>query len=173
MILVILDGKLRRAMVVAAAASMLALILPGCGTRSLEEERCIALTAIASDTEKMRYAKEWIASHLSDKRFQESLRTRSELGSNDPRMLDFDVKYLGIPRELVTLQFNMDVSDSGGRDIKQIDSASIRLGRTYIIIRLSAANDFGLLWPPEMLAEIKAVGDGVFVYCDRGGAYPD
>ena len=163
----------RFVIVFAATALTLAFILPGCGTRSLEEERCSALTAIASDTAKMRYAKEWIASHLSDKRFLESLRTRSELGYSDARMLDLDWEFLGIPRELVTLQFNIDVSDSGGRNIERIDSASIRFGRSFIIIRLSAAKDFGLHWLPERLAKIKAVGDGVFVYCDRGGDYPD
>jgi len=117
----------------------------------------------------MRYAKKWIASHLADPRFLESIQKRSTFEYGDERTASLgglDWKYLGYPEQFASLQFNMGITDSGKWDVTQVHSASLRQGRSFIIIKLSAAKHLGLFWSPEDLAEIRAVSKDVFVYCD-------
>ncbi len=151
----------------AVGALMLAALLPACGEGTYESA-CRGVTAIASDAQKMRYVKGWIDARLSDRRFVESLRKSGTLEHNDPRNLQFgglDWKYLGLPGDSASLQFNMPLSKSGGWDVGRIGSVSLLYLRTFIVIRLTPANDLGLDWPAEELAKAKAVGDEVFVIC--------
>jgi hypothetical protein len=134
---------------------------------------CASLTTIASDEQKMRYAKEWIVSHLADRDFRESLRIRKSFRQDDERVQRFgglDWKYLGFPeRYYVELDFNMPTANAAEWDITQVGSASLRWGRSFILIKLSSAKDMGLPWSAEDFARLKTVGDGVFVHCGDGG----
>ena len=142
-------------------------VLLGCGPLSARGEVCRAITAIASDAKKMQYVKAWAASRLSEKDFVEQLRTRNTFESNDERSYGgLDWQRIGIEEGLASVEFNLGLSDAGGWDINQIHSVSIRRGRSMIVIRLSSANDLGLYWTPERLAELKPVVEDVFVYCD-------
>lgn len=139
---------------------------------SRTSEVCTSLTAIASDAQKMRYAKEWILSHLADHDFRESLRISNSFDHDDGRIQEFgglDWKYLGVPDRYAELRFNMPVTDSIEWDITRVGSASLRWGRSFILIKLSSAKDMGLPWSPEDFARLKPVGDGVFVNCVDGG----
>ncbi len=152
---------------------VLAVGLLGSSPYSQASEVCASLTTIASDAQKMRYAKEWIVSHLADRDFLKSLRIRNSFRHDDERVKRFgglDWKYLGFPeRYYVELRFNMPVTDSIEWDITQVGSASLRWGRSFILIKLSSAKDMGLPWSPEDFARLKTVGDGVFVHCGDDG----
>ena len=155
-------------MIFIAAALTLAVFLPACGTQSDDERRCSAITKIAGDAQKMRYAKEWIASHLSDRRFREILRKGRSFEHNDYRIQEFgslDWEFLGIPADFASLDFNLVLNEAGQWDIDRIDSASLTVGRVSIIVRLGPGKGLGLDWPPEELAKIRPVGEDVFVYC--------
>jgi len=152
----------------ASAALMLCVFLSGCGYRSTYEIACDSLTAIASDEQKMNHVKAWIAARLGDRKFVASLRERHELNHGDERFHrygELDWNYLGLSGELTSLSFNMPLSKSGGWDVDHIDSVSLLHSRTFIIIRLSPAEDFGLDWPVEELARAKSVGPAVWVFC--------
>ncbi len=142
-------------------------VLFGCGPLSADGEVCRAITAIASDPKKMQYVKAWAASRLSEKDFVERLRTRNSFESNDERNYGgLDWQRIGIEEGLASVEFNLGLGDAGGWDVNQIHSVSIRRGRSMIVIRLGSANNLGLYWTPERLAELKSVGQDVFVYCD-------
>lgn len=163
------NSKLRWLTVLVATGLIPALILPGCGARSEAEGLCGDVTAVASDAQKMKYVKEWIASHLSDQKFLESIRRNPTLRHKDERLPEsggLDWKYLGVAAELTRVEFNRHYYQSGGADADRYGSVSLQLGRSFIVIRLGSTNDLGLDWSPEYLSKLKAFGDDVFVFCD-------
>jgi len=150
--------------------SLLASVLLTCAACSPRGDSCSAIDAIANDTTKMHYAREWIASHLADPKFRESVQRRHTFDFGDERISQFgmvDWKYLGFAKELASLRFNMATTNSGEWDISRIDSVSLQQGRVAIVIRLSSLESFQSFWPQEVLAKMHSVANDVLVYCDE------
>lgn len=144
--------------------------LVGCGLQSPGEQWCGLLTSIANDPNKVSYTKQWIGTHLADERFRESLRDLRTLPSHDGRMKEFgafDWKYLGIADGAGWLEFHGALESSGRLDVSRINAVEVSIGRSSILVRLSSENSARQTWSPEHLEETRAVGDDVFVYCDK------
>lgn len=147
--------------------------LSSCGP-DLHQWSCESLTKLASDREKIGYAKDWIVSHLENPEFRESLRKRHSFEHGDERYQKYgslDWKYLGLLEGMARLEFNMDTASPSGWDINRIYSASLSQGRASLIIDLSPEAKLDPMWtPPDH--ETKQIGDGLFLWCAHGG-YPD
>ena len=65
------------------------------------------------------------------------------------------------------MEFN--INEPGKHDLDASDIASVCLtqGRSGIIIKLHAAGDLGLQWPPEAMSKLRPISGDVFVYCDN------
>jgi len=136
------------------------------------DETCNGVTAIARDPQKMKYVQAWAASRTHDERFMAALRESSSFVRGDPRSrhyIDLDWSYLGFSRDLAWVEFNTNEVDQHDIDAAEIGSVSVTQGRSSIIIKLSAAGDLGLQWPPEAMKKLKPISDDVFVYCDSSG----
>jgi hypothetical protein len=64
-------------------------VLLGCKVLNRVDKTCSLMTTIAGDSQKMRYTKEWIASHLSDNRLREGLLERGSFNPDNLRIRGF------------------------------------------------------------------------------------
>lgn len=136
--------------------------------QELRSDTCAGVTAIASDAQKMRYVKSWIASRTSDQEFMNEIRRNRFAEPGDARLKEYiglDWAYLGLNPEFASLAFNVKNAGKHDFDATEIGSVSIGQGRSMIIIRMNNSEDFGLLWPAEELSRLRPVADEVFVYC--------
>jgi hypothetical protein len=134
---------------------------------SMAASYCETVTTIANDAERMKYAKEWLTSRLSDPKFRQSIRIRHAFHHGDERAQQFgalDWSYLGFPDRNATLELNMPIKNAEW-DISRVHSASLCWGRYCIIIKLSPAEDLGLSWSTEHLAKLKVIRGDVYVAC--------
>jgi hypothetical protein len=134
---------------------------------SVAASYCETVTTIANDAERMKYAKEWLTSRLSDPKFRQSIRKRHAFHHGDDRAQQFgapDWSYLGFPDRHATLEFNMPIKNAAW-DISRVHSASLCWGRYCIIIKLGPADDLGLSWSAEHVAKLKGIRDDVYVAC--------
>jgi hypothetical protein len=130
-----------------------------------EDERCSRLAAVASDPQRVRYVREWVAARMKDERFMATARQSPYFDRRDPTMwryIDLDPRRLGFDPTLV--QFN----DGFGADVRAngLTYVQIFLGRPSIIIETSAAADVGSEWSTEDRAKLRAFSPGALVICD-------
>jgi len=154
----------------ASAALLLTTFLLGCGERSPEDKLCDTVTAIAADPQKTEYVKEWVLAHRDNEKFVAMIShyITIEMGEGWLRELGgFDWKRLGFEEGVAKLQINMGPTYSGPNDFDDIKSVSIELGANSVVIRIGPTQDLGLTVPPEFVAKLEPVQDGVFVMCER------
>ena len=131
---------------------------------------CSRFTAIAEDPQKMAYVKMWATARMKDPQFMQEVRRYPWFEGRDARKkkyIDLDWKYLGFDPDYSRIEFNINAKDVRDADATKIGSISLNQTRTSIIIRLNGSTDMALGWSAEEMRELKAVGDGVFVYCYR------
>jgi hypothetical protein len=163
-------GKKRTGVIVTlAGVATLTVVLPGCDSQSPGVQYCELITTIARDPDKMTYIKEWIASHLEDERFRETLRDLHTVRAEDERMQrfgDLDWKYLGIAQGIGTLSFHGALeTDSGRLDVSRINGVELSVGRSSIYVRVTAEDFARQTWSPQHLPGMKAFGEDVFIDC--------
>jgi hypothetical protein len=153
----------------AAAAVAGFFLLLGRQIQGTYDKTCMTVSAIATDAQKMRYVQAWAAARIRDQRFMEAIRESPSFERGDPRSphyIDLDWRSLGFMPELAWIEFNLNRRDGSTVDAMDIASVSLTQGRSTIIIRLNAAGDLGLHWPPDAMAELRPVSQDVFVDCE-------
>lgn len=153
----------------AVAAIALTFYLVTSRSQSFHDETCTALTAIASDSEKINYVRTWVASRVNDKRFMDAVRKNRTFERGIPatqQHIDLDWRYLGFLPQYAWLGFELDKAHKHGLDAGGIASVSLNQFRSSIIIKLNGAADLGFQWTPEEMSKVRSVGDDVFVYCE-------
>lgn len=131
------------------------------------DETCTALSAIATDAQKMSYVRAWAAARIRDERLVDAIRGSDWFirGDPTPHYIDLDWRYLGFGPSLAWVEFNSNPRDGIAIDAMDIASVTLTQIRTSIIIRLNAAGDLGLHWPPEAMGKLRPISNDVFVYC--------
>lgn len=135
------------------------------------ERQCNSVTAIAKDTQKIRYVKEWVATRTANRDFVEAVvknRWFLRAGSLAAQYIDIDWRYLGFYPDRAWVGFNVDDAEARGADPARIASISLNQGRTGIILKLNPTDDVVGDGPPGNPSTVRSVGDDVFVYCDFG-----
>jgi hypothetical protein len=153
----------RKSLVPLMAVALLALGSTSHGSHFFE-----TVKAIAHDPERISYARQRIAALLTNPDFRKVLETLDYFAPDDVDLVKFgglDWNYLGLGQRWPKLQFNMP-TDLDSWDVDKVRSASLRMGRNFVIIKLGDSKDLGLPWPRERLARIESVGGGVYVFCD-------
>ena len=130
-----------------------------------DDETCNVLAAVASDPQRVRYVREWMAARMKDEEFMADARKLPYFERRNPTMwphVDLDAGRLGFPPTLV--QFNGD----DGADVRAngLRYAQIHAGRPSIIIQLDPAADLGAEWTAKDRQQLRAFSPGAFVYCD-------
>jgi hypothetical protein len=131
-------------------------------------DKCAAFTAIAKDTPKMRYVREWVAKRTADKEFMAVVREHQWFEHGSPltsRYIDIDWRYLGFDPDAAWVAFNVDERDA---DPVTILTISLNQGRAGIILKLKPTDDVVGDGPPGNPSTVEPVGDDTFVYCDFG-----
>jgi hypothetical protein len=129
------------------------------------DERCDRLAAVASDPQKVKYVREWVAARMQDERFMTVARQSPYFDRRDPTMwryIDLDSRRLGFDPTLVLFNdgFGADVRANGLR------YSQIHLGRPSIIIQVNPTADLEAEWSAADRGRLRAFGDGAVVFCD-------
>jgi hypothetical protein len=130
-----------------------------------DDERCNRLAAVASDPQRVKYVREWMASRMKNQGFMAAATYLPYFERRDFTTwhhIHLDTGQLGFDPTLV--QFNAD----DGADVRAngLRYAQIHLGRPSVIIQVNPAADLGAEWSAADRARLRAFSEGAFVFCD-------